>query len=237
LTPSDIKANLGAVQYRIAQACLRSGRPINDVTLIAVTKTENANVIQTAFELGLRNFGENRVQEAEGKIKFLSCLQPKPAWHMIGHLQSNKLKTALELFDIIHSVDSIDIAGAINRRAVKKMPILIQVNVAGEASKSGFSLSGFSEAYKAIAILPNLEVKGLMTIAPLVQNPEEVRPVFRKLRELRDSLHLEHLSMGMTDDFEVAIEEGATLIRIGRALFGERINLPGSDPGRLGGIS
>lgn len=222
MTPADVKVNLEAVQERIAQACHRSGRAIKDVTLIAVTKTEDVNIIQRAFELGIRDFGESRVQEAEKKINFLSGLQPRPAWHMIGHLQSNKLKTALEIFDVIQSIDSIDIAEAINRRAIRIIPIFIQVNISGEATKSGFSVSGVSRSFEEISNLPNLEVKGLMTIAPQVENAEEVRPLFRKLRELRDSFHLEHLSMGMTDDFEVAVEEGATLVRIGRALFGER---------------
>jgi PLP dependent protein len=218
----DIQTNLESVRRRIDQACRRSGRSVADITLVAVTKTETEDVIQTAFELGIRNFGESRVQEASSKIRFLSGLDPQPAWHMIGHLQSNKLKTALEIFDIIHSVDSLYLAEAINRYAARRVPILLQVNVAGETTKSGFPLTGIFQAFKEISDLPQLEIKGLMTIAPIVKDSEEVRPVFRKLRELRDHFHLEHLSMGMTDDFEIAIEEGATLVRIGRAIFGER---------------
>ena len=223
MNSSDIKKNLEAVRFRIARACLRSGRSIEEVTLIAVTKTEDTEVIKTAFELGLRNFGESRVQEAESKIKQLSDLQPKPIWHMIGHLQTNKLRTALDIFDTFQSVDSLNLAEAINRHTVRKIPVLIQVNVSEEATKGGFSVAGISKVIAQISSLSNLRIKGLMTIAPLVKNAEEVRPIFRKLRELRDTLNLEHLSMGMTDDFEIAIEEGATMIRIGRALFGERL--------------
>ena len=222
MTPADIKTNLEVVRSRISQACLRAGRSTEEVSLIAVTKTVNPEAVETAFKLGVRHFGENRVQEAARKISALSHLTPRPTWHLIGHLQSNKVKAALELFDIIHSVDSLELAEAVNRRAVKKIPILVQVNVAAELTKSGLSLDQFASTLEAISRLPMLEVKGLMTIAPLVEDAEKVRPVFRKLKELSDSFGLENLSMGMTDDFEVAIEEGATLIRVGRAIFGER---------------
>jgi pyridoxal phosphate enzyme (YggS family) len=141
---------------------------------------------------------------------------------MVGHLQSNKAKTAIELFDIIHSVDSVRLAEILSRRAQKPLPVLLEVNVSGETTKGGFSLGEIAVAVNEIKQLPCLRVIGLMTMAPLVADPEEARPVFRKLRELRDSLKLEHLSMGMTDDFEVAVEEGATMLRIGRAIFGER---------------
>jgi PLP dependent protein len=223
LTPADIKTNLENIRHRILQACLRSGRSVQDVTIVAVTKTESETAIQTAFELGIRNFGENRVQEAVKKILNLACLQPRPVWHMIGHLQSNKIKTALEIFDIIQSVDSLDIAVAVNGRASRRIPVLIQVNISGEESKGGISAADFPRSFGLISGLPNLEVKGLMTIAPLVEDAEKVRPVFRKLKEIGDAFGLKQLSMGMTDDFEVAIEEGATMVRIGRALFGERI--------------
>jgi PLP dependent protein len=222
LTPADIKSNLEEVHRKIAQACLRSGRSTRGVILVAVTKTEDVNTIQAAYDLGVRNFGESRVQEAERKIKFLSGLKPQPTWHMIGHLQSNKVNPALEIFDIIQSIDSLNLAEAVNRRAIRKVPIFLEVNVSREASKKGFSITGVSRSFSAISKLPNLEVRGLMTIAPQVEKAEEVRPLFRQLRELRNLLHLEHLSMGMTDDFEVAIEEGATMVRVGRALFGER---------------
>jgi pyridoxal phosphate enzyme (YggS family) len=223
LTPADIKINLENVRHRIAQACLRSGRSVQDITIVAVTKTENETAIQTAFELGIRNFGENRVQEADKKILNLSCLRPRPVWHMIGHLQSNKIKTALERFDIIQSIDSIDIAVAVNGRTRRQMPVMIQVNISGEESKGGIPVEDFPQSFELISRLPNLGIKGLMTIAPLVEDAEKVRPVFRKLKELGDKFKLKQLSMGMTDDFEVAIEEGATMVRIGRALFGERI--------------
>ena len=141
---------------------------------------------------------------------------------MVGHLQSNKARTAAELFDIIHSVDSVRLAGILSQRAEQTLPVLLEVNVSGEKSKSGFAADEIAGVVEEAKQLPNLEVTGLMTIAPLTANPEEVRPVFRKLRELRDSLGLEHLSMGMTDDFEVAVEEGATMLRIGRAIFGDR---------------
>jgi PLP dependent protein len=222
LTPADIKANLEDVRLRIAGACRRAGRSESEVGLIAVTKTVPLDVIDTIAKLGVNQFGENRVQEAESKIRQLDFLKPQVTWHMIGHLQSNKVKLALELFDSIQSVDSIELAEIINRRTLKKRPVFLEVNAAGEATKSGFSLSQIAPAFKIIRLLPNLDVRGLMTVAPALEDPEQVRPVFRKMRVLRDSFELEHLSMGMSDDFEVAIEEGATLVRIGRALFGER---------------
>jgi len=210
------------VQRRIARACERSHRSPEEITLVAVTKGFEASEIRTAFNCGVRNFGENRVQEAEDKIGRLADLKPDITWHMVGHLQSNKAKTAVELFDIIHSVDSVRLAQILSRRVEKPLPVLLEVNVSGEATKGGFSVEEIVAAVGEIRHLPDLNVMGLMTIAPFVTAPEEVRPVFRKLRELGDSLRLEHLSMGMTDDFEVAIEEGATMIRIGRAIFGER---------------
>ena len=219
---ADIGANIDQVRERIARACQRVGRSPEEITLIAVTKTVKSSAIATAFELGIRHFGENRVQEAVAKIGQLSGLKPRPTWHMVGHLQTNKAKVAVEIFDIIHSVDSIRLAEVISRRAERTIPILLEVNVSGEASKSGFSLADVEPALEAIVRLPQLEIRGLMTIAPMVADAEQVRPVFRQLSSLRDSLGLKQLSMGMTDDFEVAIEEGATLVRIGRAIFGER---------------
>ena len=218
----DIQANIREVQRRIARACERSHRSPGEITLVAITKGVEVPAIRTAFNLGIRDFGENRVQEAEAKIVQLADLKPNVTWHMVGHLQSNKAKSAVELFDIIHSVDSLKLAEILNRRVEKPLPVLLEVNVSGEATKGGFSVGETEAAVKAIKQLPNLKVLGLMTVAPFVADPEEVRPVFRKLRELRDSLGLEHLSMGMTDDFEVAVEEGATMLRIGRAIFGER---------------
>lgn len=222
MTKINIESNLGAVRERIERACRRAGRSTDEITLIAVTKTVEASQIEAAFKTGIRNFGENRVQEAGEKIKDLIHLQPRPSWHMIGHLQSNKVKPALELFDIIQSVDTIRLAQTINQRTCKKVPIFLQVNVAEEKTKTGFALNSVISAFDAISQLPFIDIKGLMTVAPLVDRPEDVRPVFRKLKMLADAFHLEHVSMGMTDDFEVAIEEGATIVRIGRAIFGER---------------
>jgi len=219
---TDIRTNIDQVRERITRACQRVGRSPEEITIVVVTKTVEPPAIATAFKLGIRHFGENKVQEAEAKIRELSWLEPRPTWHMVGHLQTNKAKVAVEIFDIIHSVDSIRLAEVISRRAERTIPILLEVNVAGEASKSGFPLAEVEPALEAIARLPRLEIKGLMTIAPMVADAEQVRPIFRQLRLLRDSLGLKQLSMGMTDDFEVAIEEGATLVRIGRAIFGER---------------
>ena len=218
----DIAANLRDVQGRIARACERSHRSPGEITLVVVTKEVGVSAIRAAFDCGMRNFGENRVQEAEDKIAQLSELKPDVTWHMVGHLQSNKARAAVELFDIIHSIDSIKLAEILSRRAEKTFPVLLQVNVSGEATKGGFVMGEIVNAVNEIKKLSNLKVMGLMTIAPLAADPEEVRPAFRKLRELRDSLGLEHLSMGMTDDFEVAVEEGATMLRVGRAIFGER---------------
>jgi len=218
----DIGANIEEVKERIIKACQQVGRSPNEVTVVAVTKTVEPSAIKVAYELGIRHFGENRVQEAVEKIGQLSGLKPHPTWHMVGHLQTNKAKVAVEIFDIIHSVDSIRLAEAISQRTQGTLPILLEVNVSGEASKSGFSLTEIEPALEAISRLPGLEVRGLMTIAPMVADAEQVRLVFRKLRLLRDSFGLKHLSMGMTDDFEVAIEEGSTMVRIGRAIFGER---------------
>ena len=217
-----IEANIERVKQRIISACQRVGRSPDKVTLVAVTKTVDPSAIATAFKLGIRHFGENRVQEAVEKIEQLSGLKPHPTWHMVGHLQSNKAKVAVEIFDIIHSIDSVRLAEVISRRTQKTLPILLEINVSGEASKTGFSIAEVEPALEAITCLPRLEIKGLMTIAPMVTDAEQVRPIFHRLCSLRDSFGLEHLSMGMTDDFEVAIEEGATLVRIGRAIFGER---------------
>ncbi len=218
----DIECNVQEVEKRIARACEKGGRSRDEVTLVVVTKTIAPAQIEAAFQAGIRHFGENRIQEAVAKLPLLGNLDPHPTWHMVGHLQTNKAKTALELFDIIHSVDSVKLAEVLSHRAERTIPILLEVNIAGEESKFGFAEEALAPAIEQISDLPNLEVKGLMTIAPLVEDPEQVRPVFRRLRQLRDSLGLEQLSMGMTDDFEVAIEEGATIVRIGRAIFGPR---------------
>ncbi|MCL0103124.1 YggS family pyridoxal phosphate-dependent enzyme [Dehalococcoidia bacterium] len=218
----DIERNIQEVTRRIALACKRAGRSPEEVTLVAITKTIGPAAIRAAFQAGLRHFGENRVQEAKPKLGELENIRTQCTWHMVGHLQTNKAKTAGALFDIIQSVDSVRLAEFLSRHAQKTIPILLEVNIAGEASKSGFSAGEVFSAMKEIERMSKLEIKGLMTIAPLASDPEEVRPVFRRLRELRNSMGLEHLSMGMTDDFEVAIEEGSTMVRIGRAIFGER---------------
>ncbi|MBE0415329.1 MAG: YggS family pyridoxal phosphate-dependent enzyme [Dehalococcoidia bacterium] len=217
----DIERNLREVEGRIAQAAQRAGRSPGEITIVAVTKGVAPQAIEAALEAGIRHIGENRVQEAREKMTHLSSLALRPTWHMVGHLQSNKVKTAAEIFDIIHSIDSLRLAEAVSGHAQNSLPVLLQVNISGEGTKSGFSVAELPKALEEVARLPGIEVKGLMTIAPLVKDPEEVRHIFRRLRELRDSLGLEHLSMGMSDDFEVAVEEGATMVRIGRAIFGE----------------
>ncbi len=218
----ELDERLQAILLRIAHAAERAHRSPSDVTLIAITKTVAPPDVERAFRLGVRHFGENRVQEAEGKLAALAHLRPHITWHMVGHLQGNKAKKAVTLFDMVQSVDSLPLAQELSRRAVKPLPILLEVNVAGEASKSGFPPDAVAEAARAVARLPNLELRGLMTVAPLASDPEQTRPVFRRMRELRDALGLTELSMGMTGDFEVAVEEGATMVRIGRALFRER---------------
>jgi len=218
----NIKQNLEEVQGRILRACERAARPSNAVTLVAITKTHDAATIRKAFEAGIRHFGENRVQEAAEKLAELEDLKQKCTWHMVGHLQTNKVKTAVRLFDIIQSVDSVKLAGILDRNAAVPLPIFLEVNVAQENTKSGFNIDELDQAAREIRSMPNLLIRGLMTVAPWASNPEEVRPVFRRLRELGEKLALTELSMGMTDDFEVAIEEGATVVRVGRAIFGER---------------
>ncbi len=217
---TTVAQRLTLVRERVAQAAERSGRSPAEVTIVAVSKLFPTQAIEEAAAAGIAHIGENRVQEAAAKVSSLRHLPV--TWHMIGHLQTNKAKTALELFDIIQTVDSLRLAEALSRRADRAIPVLLEVNVAGEASKFGLSPQEVPQTAEAVARLPHLDMRGLMTMAPLVSDPEEVRPVFRELRRLRDALGLTELSMGMTDDFEVAIEEGATLVRIGRAIFGER---------------
>jgi hypothetical protein len=216
-----IADNLRSVRERVAAACERAGRSPDEVTVVGVSKTFPATLVAEACRAGLSDIGENRVQEGAAKIPKVEALGSRPRWHLVGHLQTNKVKTALGLFDIIHSVDSVRLAEFISRHA-ENLPVLLEVNVAGEASKFGLRPEEMGWALEQIARLPGLAVQGLMTVAPLVDDPEEVRPVFRELRRLRDALGLRDLSMGMTDDFEVAIEEGATMVRIGRAIFGPR---------------
>ncbi len=225
----SIADNLAQVRRRIEAACLRAGRPVDEVTLVGVSKGASAEAVAEACADGLTDVGENRVQEAVAKIAALAKLGTAgagPRWHLIGHLQTNKAKIATELFAILHGVDSLRLAEVVSRRAGEPMPVLLEVNVAQDAAKFGFAPEEIGTALTDIAELPNLDVRGLMTIAPRTDDPETSRPYFRRLRELRDELGLAELSMGMTGDFEVAIEEGATCVRVGRAIFGERAAIP-----------
>jgi hypothetical protein len=217
-----IEDNINKLRSRIARACERSYRDLAEVKVIAVTKNFSSAVVRDAIQCGLRDFGENRVQEAYAKYKELDDMRPLIRLHFIGHLQTNKVKDALETVDIIHSIDTLRLAQVINERATRKLPVLIQVNITGEETKYGFSVNEIDTAVKQISGMPNIEIWGLMTVAPLVADPQEVRPVFIRLKKLNTSYGFKELSMGMTDDFEVAIEEGATMVRIGRAIFGER---------------
>lgn len=217
-----IAANLTAVRARIRSAADRAGRSSRDITLVGVSKTHPATAVAEAYRAGLRDFGENRVQEAETKIIQLRAQGCTPRWHLIGHLQRNKVRAALDLFDILHSVDSVRLAEVIDAHASRPVAVLVEVNVAGEATKFGVAPEDVPATVERLGQLPNIEVRGLMTVAPRVRDPEEVRPVFRELRKLRDRLGLRELSMGMTDDLEVAVEEGSTLVRVGRAIFGPR---------------
>jgi pyridoxal phosphate enzyme (YggS family) len=224
----DISANLNQVRQRIAAACARSGREPSSVELLTVSKGHPAEVVCAAAQLGLSTFGENRVQEARAKI---GVCPGRLRWHLIGHLQSNKCRDAVTLFEMIQSVDSLSLAREINKWAetsAKTMPVLIEVNVAGEATKFGYAPEKVLAELAQINALPKIEVHGLMTVAPFAQDAEKVRPVFRRLRELKRQCEdvlgapLPHLSMGMSGDFEVAVEEGATMIRLGSAVLGPR---------------
>ena len=223
VSPADawdhVSRNLAAIRRAIAAAAEAAGRDPASVALVAVTKTVPVAGIAAALAAGQTTFGENRVQEALPKI---AALAGTPArFHLIGHLQTNKAR-AVAPFAMIESIDSLRLAEAVSARLTAPMPVLLEVNVAGEASKDGFAPEDVAEALPALAALPRLRVAGLMTVAPLAANAEDLRPVFRRLRTLRDALGLEHLSMGMTNDFAIAIAEGATIVRIGRAIFGDR---------------
>jgi len=232
-----LTSNIQLVREQIAAAATRAGRQPSEVTLVAVTKTFPVAVVLAGYAAGLRDFGENRVQEGEAKIDAASAHTPEARWHLIGHLQTNKVKVAVGCFDVIHSVDSLKVAREISKRYsdlhghAKRLPILIEVNVGEEASKSGYRPSDadtFWREAEQIAALPSVHLQGLMTIAPFTTPPEDVRACFAKLRERRDQLarrldqSLPHLSMGMSGDFEAAILEGATIVRVGTALFGPR---------------
>jgi hypothetical protein len=217
-----VAKRVALVRERIAAAALRAGREPSGITLIAVSKTQPARAIAEVIAAGIEAIGENRVQEAAPKIEVLRASHPGVRWHLIGHLQRNKAAAAVQLFDMLHGVDSEPLARAISARATRTVPILLEVNVAGEATKFGASPRDAARLADRIGGLPHIDLQGLMTVAPQAEDPDEVRPVFRALRELRDAIGLRELSMGMSDDFEVAIEEGATMVRIGRAIFGDR---------------
>jgi hypothetical protein len=243
LSDEQIAANIVALRQRIARAALAAGRDPAEVRLVGVTKTQPPEAVRVALAAGLSQLGENRVQEAEAKLHALEAERSRLTWHLIGHLQRNKARLAARLFDVVHSVDSPRLAEALDRavgeqRPARPLTILLQVNLSGEVSKQGFDLPGgprspalpaFLDSVAQIVALPNLRLAGLMTIAPIVADQEQARPVFRDLRLLREELmdrfpqlHLTQLSMGMSDDLEAAIAEGATLVRIGRAIFGSR---------------
>jgi pyridoxal phosphate enzyme (YggS family) len=216
----DIRANLGRVQEAVARACARAGRSPDHVLLIAVSKTMEAERIRLAIEAGVAALGENRVQEAKEKIAALG--HPVP-WHLIGSLQTNKARDAARLFDWIHSVDRLELAQELSRRAGDRvLNVLLQVNLGDEPQKGGVAPEEVKRLAESVAGLPGLRVRGLMAIPPVAENPEQTRPHFRRLRELRDELGFEHCSMGMSADYEVAIEEGATMVRVGTAIFGPR---------------
>ena len=227
---------LQAVRARIAAAARRVGRPSESVRLICVTKSATSAQLQEALAAGVTDCGESRVQAAEARIRDLepgtSVRWPRLAdtepgtsvrWHLIGHLQRNKARRALELFDVIHAVDSLELADALERHAAalgRAVPTLIEVNTSGELAKHGVAPEATEALVAAARRLPHLQVQGLMTMAPIVSQPEQARPYFRRLRELAAACRLPELSMGMSQDFEVAIEEGATMVRVGGAIFG-----------------
>lgn len=226
----SVRQNLKAVNDRIAMAAKRAGRDPASVALVAVTKTVGPERVREAVAAGAAVLGENRVQEAREKIELLG---PIARWHLIGTLQKNKAKYAVRLFDLIHSVDSVELARELDRQAArtgKVQDVLIEVNIAGEASKSGAARRDAAALVREAAALPNIRVLGLMAVPPYAEDPEASRPYFRRLRDLRDAIiketdpemSLRELSMGMSGDFEVAVEEGATLVRVGTAIFGER---------------
>jgi pyridoxal phosphate enzyme (YggS family) len=227
----ELKQRLEHIKERIRQAAKSCNRNPDSIRLVAVSKTVPAETVKEAIEAGATILGENYVQDA--REKFDALVHYPVSWHFIGHLQSNKAKYAVRLFDLIHSVDSLKLARALNKEAKKVdkiQPILVQVNISGEDTKSGIAAEDAPGLISEISHLKNLSIEGLMTMPPYFYQPEKVRPYFAALRELRDQMKkqslpnvsLEELSMGMTGDFEVAIEEGATLVRIGTAIFGER---------------
>ena len=230
---SDVAANVSRVRERIASAARRGARRVEDVLLVAVSKGVDPTQVLAAAASGVTDFGENRVQEALPKIAHLRPqVTGSVRWHLVGHLQRNKVRQAVPLFDVIHSVDSVALAIALDQRgrqAGRICEVLVQVNLASEPQKFGVASEAVPPMLQSLSALSGIRVVGLMTIAPQVDHPEAARPVFRRLRELRDEVAraggapaVVHLSMGMSEDFEVAVEEGATMVRIGRAIFGPR---------------
>jgi len=227
LNKVSINENIDKIRERIASAAHRAGRQPEEIKIVAVAKNVATEAVFQALEAGITDIGENRVQEAGERYEIIKSKFPFAAWHMIGHLQRNKVGQALDIFDIIQSVDSERLVEEIYKRAVKPVPILIEVNTSGETSKFGIGIDKTIDLVRFAASFDKIKVLGLMTIGPLVDDPEKARPSFRKLKELRDkiidlnlpSAEMKFLSMGMTDDFEVAIEEGSNLVRIGRGIF------------------
>jgi len=229
----QLSTRLTAVRARLAAAANACGRKAEEVRLIAISKTHPTSVIRTVIDLGAPDLGENRVQEAEGKIAEIGSERVR--WHLVGHLQANKARRAVSLFDVIHSLDSLDLARRLDRLCAEegreKLPVLIQVDLGHEETKSGIDESELTHMVEGLKSLTHLELIGLMTLPPFFDDTEQSRPYFRRLRELRDELGSRgafgdrkgELSMGMTHDFEVAIQEGATMVRIGTAIFGERV--------------
>jgi len=232
-----LQTRIHEVRRKIAAAVQKSGRRPESVTLVAVSKTHPAAVVRAAIDLGLTDFGENRVQEAEDKI--VAVGRSAARWHLIGHLQANKVRRAVKLFDVIHSLDSISLAQRLERACIEsgreELTVLIQVDLAGETTKSGIAVAEVPELAKSVNDCSRLKLIGLMILPPFFDDPENVRPFFRRLKDLRDELQAGgffgqnsgELSMGMTHDFEIAIAEGATMLRVGTAIFGERERPPG----------
>jgi pyridoxal phosphate enzyme (YggS family) len=227
-----LRERLEAVREKIATVVTRCGRDPKEITLVAVSKTHPLSIVKEALDVGVTDFGENRVQEAESKIPALPSEAAR--WHLIGHLQANKARRAVKLFDVVHTLDSVSLAHRLDRSCVEEdraeLPVLIQVDLAGEASKSGVPATDLAEFAGIVNQCSRLRLQGLMTLPPFLEDVERVRPFFRRLRESRDELQARghfgdqqgELSMGMSHDFEVAIEEGATIVRVGTAIFGER---------------
>jgi len=239
--PNGLRERLDEVRRRIRTCASKCGRQVEEITLVAVSKTHPAEVLRNALGIGVTDFGENRVQEAETKVPQVG--QKAARWHLVGHLQANKAGRAVKLFDVIHSLDSISLARRLDRLCADEgraeLPVLIQVDIAREEKKSGITEDALPELLSTVTDCPRLHLAGLMLLPPFFDDPELVRPYFARLREIRDAVRAKgyfgenqgELSMGMSHDFDVAIEEGATIVRIGTAIFGERH--PGADTGTL----